>query len=363
MDTFGKYLMRFAQAVDIVSQPVLSEVLDLIKLYLNERLEIQFCELLIPIRVGNAAALRSEWHPGGTEWAQTIKNHEGEYNGQISYAYDLETTMWIVAHSGECLAVTDQYLDLLGSRHATKIPQYVKLTSHPIKTSIIYVLRHDDQILGVLNLESTQHLRATNTLMEELKHIVEALTILYGLHRANTIQSLNTGRALQSLRDVKNLPLTVLPKVFVASSARADKSVTARITRVLAQYDIEVQYWKSDVRPGNILEHLWRSISSSVIGICYFSEPSEAHEYKYQDNQNVVFEAGMMHSLSSSANNLMIGWIPVREANSPEVPFDFGSQQILWVPRDGGDRVDEEALAVELERLLDSASIDRRKMQ
>lgn len=361
MDTFGKHLMRFANAIDMVPQTVLSEVLEMVKTYLDERLHIQFCELLVPLRLGKEIALRSEWHPGGREWAEPIKNAQGSYNGQISYAYDLEKSMWIVGKSGEELARAEKYVDLLCHSLPTDIPEYVHLTQQPIKTSIIQILNHDNSLLGVLNLESTQYLRATDSLKDEIKHIADALALLYGLHKTNTIQSVNTGRALQTLREFKELPLTVSPKVFLASPTRADIAVTAKITRVLSQYDIEVQYWKSDVRPGNVMEQLWNNIYTSELGICYLSELAGTAQHKYQDNNNVVFESGMMHVLSKSKSHIMVGWIPIREVDSPNVPFDFGSERIVSVPRDPEGKLDEEAFSVELEKILDGVGIPRRK--
>ncbi len=354
--------MRFANAVDIVPETVLLETLGIIKTYLKDRLDIQFCELLVPIRLDQELALKSVWHSGGEEWVQKIKDGYGNYNGQISYAYDKRKSLWIVPKSSRELLNSETYYDLLASTVLIDIPKYVHLTPHSIKTSVIQLVYHDGQLIGVINFESTQYLKATKILKDEIASIVEAIALLYGLRKTYTIQSTSTKLALDTLREFKNLPLTISPKIFIASPAKSDKAVTAKITRTLSLYDIEVYYWKSDTDPGNIPEQIWREVSTSDIGICYFSEISRTSGHAYQDNYNVVFEAGMMHALSKSANDTMQGWIAIREVDSPGVPFDFVTERILSVPRNPEGKVDEEAFAVELERILDSIPIPRREL-
>ena len=61
---------------------------------------------------------------------------------------------------------------------------------------------------------------------------------------------------------------------------------------------------------------------------------------RYDDNANVVFEAGMLHARtlvsSDTEGGEPAGWIPVREKASPDPPFDFAAERILVVPRTRG---------------------------
>lgn len=41
----------------------------------------------------------TDWMYGGIKWSHTIKKDGGSYWGQVSYAYDKKTNLWIV--SGE----------------------------------------------------------------------------------------------------------------------------------------------------------------------------------------------------------------------------------------------------------------------
>ena len=89
------------------------------------------------------------------------------------------------------------------------------------------------------------------------------------------------------------------PSVFFAYSSRADNSVVAEVNRILADQfgHLDVQSWENLSKPGQISSEVVEAIRSSHYGLCYFSEPSANPEFEYQDNANVLFEAGMMHVL------------------------------------------------------------------
>ena len=47
---------------------------------------------------------------------------------------------------------------------------------------------------------------------------------------------------------------------------------------------------------------------------------------------NELFKAGMQ-ALQNSPGSLLRGWIPIREAASPELPFDFASERMVIIDR------------------------------
>jgi hypothetical protein len=312
--------------------------------------------LIVPIPIDGTAGLKSEWHPGGEGWASRIRNESGVYVGQVSYAFDKQRSAWIVAiDRGELKATAYEDLWHIGTP-PDDIPPFVHLNDKPIKTSVMCPLRAGEQRLGILNFESTLHLRPTKTLTDEIKRIADSIALLMILKKAHQFQCDSTGKALGVLNECAKLPLTDKDRVFVASSAKGDASVTGIITRTLAEFDVEVAYWKTDTHLGNITDYLWKQISTSVIGVCYLSEPSEAGPHKYTDNRNVLFEAGMMHALSKNGE-VMKGWIPIREKNSPPSPFDFNSENIVEVPRNSNFEINEDLLSATLRRLLKSENI------
>jgi hypothetical protein len=86
------------------------------------------------------------------------------------------------------------------------------------------------------------------------------------------------------------------------------------------------------------------------------SEYTGGDRYKYTDNRNVLFEAGMMHALAKSGE-VMKGWIPIREKDSPPSPFDFNSETIVEVPRDTNLEINEDLLSATLRKLLKSVGL------
>ncbi len=86
------------------------------------------------------------------------------------------------------------------------------------------------------------------------------------------------------------------------------------------------------------------------------SEPvpggSPADSSRFEDNPNVLFEAGMfqmLHQLRDDpADSEVARWIPVREAEelTTDIPFDFAADRIVIVPRESDSgQVDPQALA------------------
>lgn len=160
-----------------------------------------------------------------------------------------------------------------------------------IKTSIILPLRDEGRVFGVLDLESTSFLEITEL---------------------------------------------AKPKLFLASSSKADQEANAVLRSVLDTYSnrLEVVTWYEISKSGNINQHIIREILSSSYGVCYFSEAVDGPPAtRYQDNPNVLFEAGMLHVLSYADQSSSEGSLPIRESKSPKLPFDFAAERILTVPR------------------------------
>ena len=87
---------------------------------------------------------------------------------------------------------------------------------------------------------------------------------------------------------------------------------------------------------GDINHHILSAIKAARFGIVYFSESKNGGD-SYIDNPNVLLEAGMMHSqMNTELNSEPTGWIPIRESESPELPFDIASQRTIMIERDNG---------------------------
>ena len=106
---------------------------------------------------------------------------------------------------------------------------------------------------------------------------------------------------------------------------------------------LEGVYWKDLEDTGNVTEIIRRKIAECRFGICYFSVRGADSPNKFFDNANVLFEAGMMHSITGTPTGQPTAWIPIRECNSiPEnPPFDFAQQNMILIERLAGDRLNK----------------------
>jgi hypothetical protein len=185
---------------------------------------------------------------------------------------------------------------------------------------ILTPLRWKGRTLGVLDLQTSQYHEPTNSAMEELEFLVNTLAQLLVLSETHQMQRAHTRQALDMLRTVleqESWPALTKPQLFVASSNRADKAVMGKIMGVLDKFKdrLRIYNWTQSSDSGNINLDILKQVKASRFGLCYFSEPVEDGQngLKYQDNANVVFEAGMFQSLTNpAATDDPTGWIPVR---------------------------------------------------
>ena len=293
------------------------------------------------------------------------------YGGQTAYAYDRQESLWIVSAPGEteqelkhCRPYQDQW-------HPERplgddFPAYKVATSEPIRTSIMLPLKDDaGRIFGVFNFETTDRLQITDLARRELKKLAYALAVAYQTNLATNANQARSSRALAALGTLLQsaLPKLTKPKIFLASSSRADPDVIEVVTEVLnspvVDEKYEIVYWKDMNRPGNINQQLIDELCSCRYGICYLSERlDDDAAFPFQDNPNVVFEAGMLHGRSDADSPRPAEWIPIREDRSPTPPFDIAAERMVIVPRDAEGNLLVEELQAELLDRLDS--LDRR---
>jgi hypothetical protein len=208
---------------------------------------------------------------------------------------------------------------------------------------ILTPLRWKGRTLGVLDLQMSQYYEPTNIATEELVRLVNILSELLVLSETNQMQRAHTRQALDMLRTVleqESWPPLTKPQIFVASSYRADKAVMGTICSLLNKFEdrLRIYNWAQSSKSGNINQEILKQVKASRYGLCYFSEPAEDAKggFRYQDNANVIFEAGMFQALTNpAATDDPTGWIPVRESPTlcPPPPFDFAQQRMIIVQR------------------------------
>lgn len=354
--TFAQQLRAFALAVDIVSSSVMDEVLRIVTDYVRGQLDFHFFEVLLAEEIGrerNVPGLRSKWTRGGKGWSSPLRDENGKYKGHVSYAMDKRTDLWIVSESDAPLDEVAAYRNLLPPHVlGADFPAFEDLTGKKTRTSIMLRMVVRQEMIGLINLESEKLLKPTGTLLREVRLLAETISDLYTLNVATETQGTNTLEALRKLHDMKKTPLSHRRRLFFASAEHAAKEVIAIVEKVAKSLDVELISWRENFRAGKIQEQIWKEISSAHYGVCCLSEePKSKGPTRFRDNSNVLFEAGIMYALTHSTR-VMRGWIPIREADSPDAPFDFRDERIISVPRMKNGRLSAAAFEKELRNHL-----------
>lgn len=359
--TFGDQLVLFALSVDVVGVDRFNRVNQLVNEYCRGTLGIETTKLYLSTDVdGRPALKRYGMGSHELESLRTVRTVDGAYNGQTSLAFDRRKPIWIVSATGkQQLANTTRYADQWSRLKA--IPTYKSLGGDDaagVKTSIVVPVPDGSSVVGVVGFETSEYIEITEEAKSELSKIAEALGVLIRLFRAADAQKSNTEAALENLQALLSGPLPKLtkPMIFLASSSDAEADVVDAILGVLRERAyterMELVYWKAMDQPGNINRQLLEAIAQCRYGLCYFSQKNG--EGEYTDNVNVVFEAGMFHGRVDELTPVPASWIPIREVQSPDLPFDFAQERILWVERARNGALRTKAFAAALRRRLDA---------
>lgn len=349
--TFGDYLRHFARSVDIVDEWTLDEVRELVHTYVRDELEATYFSLAGEQTVDGNDGLRTLWSTNNEEHATIIRGPSGNYSSQISLAFGERRPLWIVSPEQKPLRHSAEYVDLWSG--VPDLPRYEAPVDRDMRTSIILPLIHWSRILGVIYLESTSYLEITEVAKDELLLLADAVAILLELRQTNKAQVVGTRAALSDLKSIladARFPRLARPQLFLAFSGRADDEVVGIIEQVLSEFSdvLRAVHWNRIEESGSITLRLIQEITKSRFGICYFSEPVIDSPGRFDDNPNVLFEAGMLHSLTNSPVATPSGWIPIREARSPRIPFDFASERILVIDRNSHGEIMEERFRAHL---------------
>jgi hypothetical protein len=305
--------------------------------------------------------------------------------------YKKNKPIWIVSHPERPLqeAEAKDLKDLWSETDADNLPPY--RTEHQLKmhTSVIHPLSKEGRAFGVVEFATESYFTPTPASKEEIQTLAAVISRAYQLWDVRKAQHRNTERAIDRLKEaLENESWTrlALPKLFVAypggerleGKEREDhRAVIESINAVVEKFEnkLEPVFWEKIAETGNINAQVIREILNSEFGLCYFSEPSvtlqcptdssevaaevnsqdlarEKEGVKFQDNANVLFEAGMMQALTNSPNALFKAWISIREKASIDIPFDIVSERILYIDREGGFRQDD--FEKDLEDLMES---------
>ena len=344
LQTFAEYLKNMSLSIDIVNDATFTRVQTEMSAYF-EKLDIKFFEFLVPATVENDLGLKAIWDNGTEPWIKRIIGDDEAYNGQISYGFDRDRNLCILAGDGGKLSNATSFINQWEERNEPiTLPKYVNLSDEPTFASIMIPVKGQSKNkIGIFNFEFGSNIEITIPLQEELRVLTEAFANIYVLNKANITQRRNTDKVLKTLGKLEGFTVSFKkPSIFVASSKAASEDVRLSMENVLKEYEdkVKVKYWYASNKSGDINQEIMDNIGSCTYGVCYLSEEvkQEDGSILYPDNSNVLFEAGMLHALARKALKGPKDWIPIREDEkiAGPIPFDIKTERHLIVPRENG---------------------------
>jgi len=330
---------RFALTVDMISGTLRSEINDILTHIATNILGASYYAVQeigsLNKTTGTIENLRTLWSMiHKIEMTPILQ--EGKYSCQAAYAYDKDLKLWVTAINGGFLEEEEEYIDQWSG--AERLPKYWDDDpNHENKTSVLLPLRIEGTpfSLGVVNFEFEAFINCTNqykTILNDFANSIAVIVHKVKMRRYQNSVSKEVAKEIKSLSYSRKKILSI-PKIFVAFPLKRETDVTDVLEELEAQLpDYDFIWWNKMPNAGNIDKHLIKVINQSKYGIVYFSELTDKKGI-YNDNSNVVFEAGMFHALSNELTSSPKTWIPIREKVSGKIPFDFAHERIIEINR------------------------------
>ena len=342
---FGRRINEFVLSTGTMDKEIFFDFLRLVHLYVDGHLNITYLSVLNVKQSPSGIALTTVWGTRDENPVYPIDKYQ-EYDSLTSFSFGKNKPIWIVSESKGMLKGAEDLKDLWKSTNG--LPCYNTPNIDEVRTSVMHPLTKDGRAIGIVEFSANKYIEPTPSSLEEVQMLAATISKAYQKYENSIAQQKNTKDAMQSLErslETQNWNRLALPQIFVAypgverleDDAKTEHNVViAAIRAVLDEFAdiLQVVYWQDVSEAGNITDQVIRDISESDFGLCYFSEPITTGQY--QDNANVLFEAGMMQALANSPNSQFKAWVPVREKDAPSIPFDIASERMLFIHRDKG---------------------------
>ncbi|WP_299248921.1 hypothetical protein [uncultured Aquimarina sp.] len=267
-----------------------------------------------------------------------VRDLDNRLRGQTGYTLERNIKLWIVDEDGGILNEKSNCIDLWSN--TDDFPDYWNyLEDMDYRTSIILPLKHvgTHDPIGIVNFEFEDYYKPNPNFKNVFENLSKSITTLLYAYQARHHQSNNTKSAVDEILTLTRKEQYILkkPEIFVAYSSRGLHDVIEIIKEIETEYENKFKFiwWDKISLTGNIDSQLIKAIMGCKLAIIYFSEPKECGGFV--DNPNVVFEAGMFHTLSNNdITTEPVYWIPIREQDDSKIPFDFARERIINVQRD-----------------------------
>lgn len=346
----------FSKTVDFVDHTVFEDVTTLLEKAFRESWRICFFRVLMSgqstrTASGEVPTLSTIWSQDDSETDFQITGEDGAASALTSYAFLHRKELWITAVDGGKLVnhvsspegLVDQWP---GRPGLPQLPAYIDYHGSKSRTMVVLPLVYGMRMFGVVSLEFSDAIPISSRAKSTASDLALSLARIIWLHETNKTRLNDSKEALDILRSSYHTVSDAFRsrRVFLASSAEESEGPVIKTIRSILTDEFsdsfELDYWADDASSGGINDHVRSAIAAAEFGICYLSERVDDNPLQYNDNPNVLFEAGMfqmLHQLRDSASDADgARWIPIREPEplSPQLPFDIAGDRMLTVPRD-----------------------------
>lgn len=360
---FGERLSEFVLSIDILDEDAFFELLELITVYVKKHLDVTYFSVLEEDDINEQRGLRTLWTTRDEKRQYILESGAGRkrhYTSHSAYTLGENKPVWAVSATKGPLHAASGLKDLWSD--STDLPPYSPTREERVCTSVMHPLRREGRAIGVVEFASEKYVEPAAASFTEATTLATVISRAYRIYDVSKALRGNTRTAIKKLGEaLENGSWTrlALPQVFVAfpgaerhegEARKKHEEVIETIKGVVDEFadTLTAVYWDEVSEAGDINEQVIRDIGSSDYGLCYFSEPADD---SYTDNANVLFEAGMMQALRHSPVAPLSAWIPIRERESGEMPFDIKSERTLHVDRIDG-KLDAASFAEALRKAL-----------
>lgn len=354
---FGERIYQFVLSSDIIDQETFYDLLKLIEAYVADEFKVVYFCMLVENTVNNQPGLQTIWSTRDERLAYSVDKENG-YAAHSAYAFGENKPIWVVGNSKQPLQQEEKYKELWSG--SEDLPQYNSSLQVEIYTSVMHPLTIGGRPVGIVEFATAEYVEPTPTTLEEARLLAAVIARAYQLYEVRQAQRENTRQALRMLeesRQRESWTRLSLPQIFVAYPGTerlegkvetSHEEIIDTLRTVVDEFKdkLRIVFWEDITEAGSISAQVIGEITGSDFGIAYFSEPVK--DGAFQDNPNVLFEAGMMQAFSNATGTLFKGWIPIREKESTTIPFDISNERILWVDRTDEGALDPEAFAANL---------------
>lgn len=359
---FGDRILEFVLSADIMDSKTFEELMDIIYKYLSVEFDVASFSVLVADETEGGGSLLVAKTTSEDDYPPVVVTSESGFH--VAYSFLKNQPLWIVDRSKGLLRGSSDLQDLWSD--AKDIPTQLKRhTDDDNRTMILHPIRRsgsEGNAMGLIEVTAEEFVKPSPAGLEEIQTLANLVGRAVQMLELRQDMQDNTRRALRSLErslEIGQWARLEIPAVFVAfpgiekdSEYAADQaSILTCIKDVLGEFaHLEVVFWDNMSESGSIMEQVAGEIRDASMGVCLLSEPISSEEpsledsdvtYKFDDNPNVLYEAGMMQALAKSYGSLMQGWIPIREEDSAPRPFDLAGERTITVPRNEEGHFDE----------------------